>query len=197
MNLELFDSFMVKGSLPSQRPDEWRMFLEICEEHLKKHEIKNPIAVELGTFKGRQKIFYEQLLGAEHIGINVSDKHSVPDILGDTHDSNTLTALKKKLNGRPINILFIDADHAYEAVKMDFEMYSPLCTDIVAFHDIETGRYRNEAPGIWNYWDELKETRYTEAEEPIYENFLFISIHQCHFERKIAKRLGIGVIIKR
>jgi len=58
-----------------------------------------------------------------------------------------MEALKKKLGGRSINILFIDASHHYHNVRKDYELYHPLCSDIVAFHDIELGRYAKKQRG--------------------------------------------------
>jgi predicted O-methyltransferase YrrM len=42
------------------------------------------------------------------------------------------------LKDNKVDFLFIDADHSYEGVKKDFEMYSPLVRKggIIAFHDI-------------------------------------------------------------
>ncbi len=179
MNLKLFNELWERGR-PSQHLPEWQRFLELCELYLRKHDIKNPIVVELGIYNNRQKKFYEQLLRAEHIGIDASTKRSIPDIHGNTHDFETLNTLRKKLNGRLINILFIDGSHAYEAVKKDFEMYSPLCGDIIALHDIENNRKNRE---VWKFWDELKEC----------EDFLTLSIHQ---HRPSKKQMGIGMIIK-
>jgi len=171
---------------------EWMMFLEICEMYLKKHEIKNPVVVELGIKRNKQKVFYEQLFGAEHIGIDISDRRGIPDILGDIHNSQTIKALKEKLRGRPINILFIDADHSYEAVKQDYEIYSSLCDDIIVFHDIETNRHeKNKKNEVWKFWDELRRKAYDGIGE--YSDFLFLSIYQ-HKERG---QLGIGMIIKK
>jgi len=196
MNTKLFDELMKQEGRLAQHPPEWQMFLGICEMYLKKQEIKNPIVVELGALFNIQKRFYEQLFGAEHIGIDFSTKRSIPDIHGDTHNPETLKALKKKLGGRPINILFIDACHHYEDAKKDFEMYSPLCSDIVVFHDIETGRYsKRRRHEVWKLWDELKEASFTEMGK--YENFLFLSIHQCRFKKGRDRRLGIGMMVKR
>jgi len=201
MNLNLFDELMKKGLL--QHPSEWKMFLTICELYLKERKIDKPIVVELGIWKNRQKIFYEQLLGAEHIGIDSSDRRGTPDILGDTHDLQTLAMLKERLDGRAVNILFIDAGHRHEDVKQDFEMYSPLCTDIVAFHDIETGRYWEEDRGkeinlrmqAWRFWSDLIKKQYEEEDES--KRYLFLSMHKCHIKKKIQKAVGIGMIIKR
>jgi predicted O-methyltransferase YrrM len=51
---------------------------------------------------------------------------------------STLRALRKVLDGRPIDMLFIDGDHSYAAVKSDYEMYHPLVAEdgMIAFHDI-------------------------------------------------------------
>lgn len=196
MNLKLFDEFMGKRRMPSQNYPEWLMFLEVCEIHLKKHKIEKPIVVELGSSRNRQKKFYEQLLGAEHIGIDMYIERFPPDILGDSHDPRTLKALKKKLNGRPINILFIDAAHSYKDVKKDYEMYSPLCSDIVALHDVETARYRlHSRREVWKFWDELKARSFNDSERGELERFLFLLIHQ---HRTNGKKwwMGIGMIIK-
>jgi len=188
MNLELFENLF--KDRPSQYLSEWRIFLEICEMYIKKHEIKNPIVVELGLWKNKQKKFYEQLLGAEHIGIDFSNRRCTPDILGNLHDPNIRKILKKKLRGRLINILFIDASHFYEKVKKDFEMYSPLCSGIIAFHDTETCRYmRRRKAETWRFWDELKAMTWKGAEQ--YKDSLFLSI-----QGKV-NHMGIGMILKR
>jgi len=180
MSLELFEQLWEQGR-PSQHSGEWRTFLQLCESYLKKHKIEHPIVVELGLFANTQKKFYEQLLGAEHIGINVYNTRCIPDIIGNTHNPETLRMLKEKLNGKPINILFIDAGHTYRAVEKDFEIYGPLCNDIIALHDINLGRNTTkETRQVWRFWDELK-TREC-------ENFSFISIE---------RREGIGVMMRK
>jgi len=192
MNLKLCNELW--GLPPDQHLPEWKMFLEICETYLKKHKVKNPIVVELGSRGNNQKKFYEQLLGAGHISVDSARRHHA-DIHGNTHDPRTLEALKKRLNGRPIDILFIDADHRYESVKKDFEIYNPLCDGIVAFHDIYYGLgEEKEEKGVWKFWDELKLLAFQAAEK--YKGFLFTSIYQYR-STKDGVQMGIGVIIKK
>lgn len=60
-----------------------------------------------------------------------------------------------------LDFLFIDGNHMYEYVKMDFDMYSPLVRKggIIAFHDIA----ENEEGGVFNLWNSLKiNYKYTE-----------------------------------
>jgi|GEM_PF-1426839 len=194
MNIELFNELAKQK--PAQHLAEWQFFLEICEMYFKKYEIDNPVIVELGAFRRMQKKFWERLLGAEHIDIDISDrgKTNVPDILGDTHNPETIKILKERLNGRFIDVLFIDAGHRYEDCKKDFEMYLPLCNGIVAFHDIGIKR---ENVDVWLFWNELKEKAYRGKEQ--YKDFLFLSI----FAPKISgqnysdTKVGIGMILKK
>lgn len=194
MDIELFDRLMELR--PSQQVSEFQAYLEICEMFLKKHGIKKPIVVELGVYKGRQKPFYEQLLNAEYIGIDIGVREGHADIVGDTHDPETKTALKKKLKGRRIDILFIDACHRYDDVKKDYEMYSPLCSGIVAFHDIEKKRLQNtKGSQVWRYWDDLLEASFDREVE--HEPYLFLPVLQFQGKNGRRMRLGIGMIIKK
>lgn len=193
MNLELFDKLMEQKPSPTQQESEWKMFLRICEMYLN-NKIKKPIVVEVGIWRGSQKKFWEELLGAEYIGIDCSNVRAIPDIHGDSRRRKTRIELKERLDGRSINILFIDASHRYESVRRDFELYSPLCSDIIALHDTERGRYQHRGTReVWKFWDELKLQAHIETERN--QKFLFLSIHRYR-ESRDRSQMGIGVMIR-
>ena len=50
-------------------------------------------------------------------------------IRADSHDPETFEKVKRILNDRKVDFLFIDGDHTYEGVKKDFEMYSKLVAE--------------------------------------------------------------------
>jgi len=150
MDLNWFGKTMEKP--PGQGAWEWQTYLEFIEAYFKNRGIEKPIVVEIGTRRNRQKVFYEQLLSATHIGIDASPHFSKPDILGDSRSPETLKTLQSRLKGVPINLLFIDGDHSYEAVKSDYEMYGPLVSNIIALHDVYSPEH-----GVRKFWKQLTE----------------------------------------
>jgi predicted O-methyltransferase YrrM len=83
-------------------------------------------------------------------------------VRADSHLQESLEKIKNILAGRQIDYLFIDGDHTYEGVKMDFDMYSPFVRKdgIVVFHDIveHTGDCH-----VDQFWAEIKQKyRHTE-----------------------------------
>jgi cephalosporin hydroxylase len=86
-------------------------------------------------------------------------KQKIVIIKGDSHDPKIFNDIKKILGNCKIDFLFHDADHSYEGVKKDFEMYSPLVRKggIIAFHDIVTNSVI--CPYGWDvskFWNEIK-----------------------------------------
>jgi len=78
-------------------------------------------------------------------------------LLGDSHAESCFKDLVHALAGKEVDFLFIDADHTYEGVKRDFELYSSLVAKdgLIGFHDIApiapTADY-----GVRRFWEELK-----------------------------------------
>jgi hypothetical protein len=135
---------------PNQIFDEWKCFLQFAQAYFKHCKVAHPVVVEIGTQNGHQKAFYETFLDATHIGIDISDEWSRPDILGDSHSPETVERLAEALGGQPINLLFVDAFHTYEDANAEYELYGPMVTDLIAFHDI-----RHEK-GIGDLWADLR-----------------------------------------
>jgi predicted O-methyltransferase YrrM len=85
------------------------------------------------------------------------DHQRIHVIRSDSHDAKTLARIKKKLNGRNVDCLFIDGDHRYQGVRKDFDMYAPLVRKggIVSFHDIVPGPVTHVG-GVPEFWSEIK-----------------------------------------
>jgi len=107
-------------------------------------------------------------------------------IRANSHSPDTLEKVKKLLNGRYVDFLFIDGDHTYNGVKTDYEMYSELVRPggIIAFHDIVEHPQHPDV-GVPRFWQELKKSL------PLDRNYIEIV--------KDWKQgwAGIGVIFKR
>jgi predicted O-methyltransferase YrrM len=83
-------------------------------------------------------------------------KQSFRRIIGDSHSPETLARVQSALGTKRLGVLFIDADHSYEGVKLDFEMYSPLVGSggVVGFHDI----VGDPADSVTKFWDGIKQS---------------------------------------
>jgi hypothetical protein len=197
MNVDLLPRFRdiegraaKQGIALGQNRQEFKTFMEFARAYFVDRGIEHPLVVEIGVLWGGQKQFYKELLNAEHIGIdNNRDGCSTPDILGDSHDEKTITILKEKLTGRPIDLLFLDGDHAYESVKKDYENYGPLTRHLIAFHDINTSNWvGNETIEVNRLWNELVE------EEKDCTYITFRNFNKPEEFRGF--QMGIGLMIK-
>lgn len=74
--------------------------------------------------------------------------------------------LRPLFEGATFDLVIIDADHSYEAVKRDFELYAPLATKAIMFHDIAGLR---DCEGVARYWAEVKASLPGAAHEIIAE----------------------------
>jgi predicted O-methyltransferase YrrM len=99
-----------------------------------------------GYFSRKQKVYKKFVSGSQQMFL----------VRDDSHKPTTLDQVREILSEQMIDLLFIDADHSYEGVKADFEMYSPLVRPggIVAFHDIANDP--NPTYGVHKFWGEIK-----------------------------------------
>jgi len=80
-------------------------------------------------------------------------------VRADSHSYKTKQHLERILDGRKLDLLFIDGDHSYEGVKKDFDMYSSFVDKggIIALHDIVTHPLEKNCH-VDSLWKELKQT---------------------------------------
>jgi predicted O-methyltransferase YrrM len=90
-------------------------------------------------------------------------KQRIVLVRGDSHAQTSFDRVARALDGRPLEFLFIDGDHTYEGVRLDYEMYSKLVRPggVIAFHDILTP---SEDVGVQRFWAELR-AAHPEAQE--------------------------------
>ncbi len=180
-----------EGKRLNQHLPEFKAFLEYASGYFKFNGIVNPIIVEIGILDGAQRAFYQSILNARYISIDIDPKAPCT-ILGDSRSVNTFDKLKELLNGNMIDLLFIDGLHTYEAAKSDYEMYYPLVKHIIALHDIHTTKLTPtdnvDVIRLWNEileynkWDTLLTIQHWNHRKPTEFN---------------GRPLGIGVVVKR
>jgi len=79
---------------------------------------------------------------------------------GSSYHPDTVDKVRRALNGRKIDVLFIDGDHRYEGVKSDFLCYRHLVSEggLIFFHDIMPD---GDDGWLWSggvpiFWQEVK-----------------------------------------
>lgn len=168
-----------------QDMSEWRAFLEFCASYFRSRGIERPVVVEIGVMFNAQKNYYTDLLGAEHIGVDCNP-NAAPDVLGHSQDALTVAAVKERLGGRPIDLLFIDAAHDYVNALADWETWDPLARHLVVFHDISA----TVNSGVSKLWGELAQQEGAMTVEFKRQNTTAAP------EDNRYKDMGIGVLVK-
>jgi predicted O-methyltransferase YrrM len=100
-------------------------------------------------------------------------------VRADSHSPSSLSTVKSILKEQKLDFLFIDGDHTYEGVKMDFQMYSPLVRKggLIAFHDI-CKHPPSMGCEVHKFWNEIK----------------YACTHQEIISSQNQKWAGIGVL---
>lgn len=76
----------------------------------------------------------------------------------NSHSPETKKDVERLLQNEPLDYLFVDADHTYEGIRRDFEMYAPLVRKggMIAFHDIVTHKSGTQCE-VERFWNEIKQ----------------------------------------
>jgi methyltransferase family protein len=144
MTLPVFD----QGKMGQRKP-EYMIWTSLC--------VAMGIAnyVELGAGSGHYLLDagIKTVIGVDVNHTNTNERHNfyqddrVWNVTGDSHDPQTMQEVLRLLGGPP-DAVFIDADHSYDAVRKDFEMWYPVARRLVGFHDILI-------PDIVRLWGEI------------------------------------------
>ena len=95
----------------------------------------------------------------------------VVSVAGDSHSPATLARVTAALDGRPLDVLFIDGDHSYEGVRRDWDLYAPLVRPggVIGLHDVHEdyttsrGTPTAAASGdVPRFWRELRKRHRSE-----------------------------------
>jgi predicted O-methyltransferase YrrM len=87
----------------------------------------------------------------------VNDGRTARLIKGDSHTDETRARVAEHLGGEGLDFVFIDADHTYDGVRTDFEMYADLVRagGVIAFHDIVERRGNSQCE-VSRFWQEVR-----------------------------------------
>jgi cephalosporin hydroxylase len=138
------------------------------------------VVVEIGTAQSGTNFLLGQILTSaeliialdlrvhNHRLLNEFSRKDLQRLLieGSSYDPSTVQRVERVLNGRKIDLLFIDGDHSYSGVKADYDAYHHLVSPggLIAFHDIvddhrtrfgstKSVGYAGQVP---MFWKELK-----------------------------------------
>lgn len=120
--------------------------------------------VEIGCDRGGTLWAFRQVAGRV-IGVTLPGgrwgtgqplvRHGAEVILGNSAHESTRWRLAQALSDDPPALMLIDADHTYEAVRGDVELYGPLAAGgLLAVHDI--CHHDDPQVGVEQVWNELK-----------------------------------------
>jgi len=170
---DIYEYILDMGMRPNQSREELIFFYR-CVRHLLR---KVSVVCEIGVEWGGTSAFLSHLLSGDGImvgidinstvaGINIPKVRemiapSVYQLIPYASTSTeALSMLSDILGERKIDVLFIDGDHRYDTVKLDYTNFHPFMRrpSIVAFHDIKMVSDTQNWPGhemVGKYWDEL------------------------------------------
>ena len=144
-----------------QKIEEWKSFLEFAINQNVK------MAMEIGCYDGGSShslaSFVENLTTLDYNNPARFDINQIPCsykyIGGNSHDAGVISQICGHIQPKSLDLLFIDGDHSYAGVKLDFNNFKHLVKDggLICFHDIVDSRYHRSAGcTVALFWNEIK-----------------------------------------
>jgi hypothetical protein len=114
------------------------------------------VIVEIGCATGGTLYAWSKIC-REVYGITLDEcfgpvnDHGTHLFFGDSHADETRSWLTTQLDGKPVDVLFIDGDHSPSGVRADWADYSPLVRPggLVLFHDVAHTRVEPDVVAFW------------------------------------------------
>ncbi|RBP52937.1 class I SAM-dependent methyltransferase [Arenicella xantha] len=136
------------------------LFCRAAAKHATIVSIDLPGGINGGGFPNWKTDLYAQFAG---------DTQQLHLLRLNSHLPSTLSRVQEITPTGKFDAIMIDADHSYEGVKQDFELYSSLVAErgIIILHDIIKNQF-DPSIQVNRFWDELKLTHQTK--EIIFDN---------------------------
>jgi cephalosporin hydroxylase len=149
-----------------QIPDEITRFAQLAHDSGCKNILEIGSA-HGGTFYVLCSLFPEEgkKVSVDKGGINPRNKdEKVEDwarhiyiVKGKSYHEDTIKSVEGVMAGDKLDLLFIDGNHHYGAVKKDYNSYRKFVRDggLIGFHDIKDNKDRKKAVQVPVFWKEL------------------------------------------
>lgn len=78
-------------------------------------------------------------------------------VWGNSHAQETQDQVRQALDGRHVDLMFLDGDHTYDGIVGDFRVFEPLVRSggLIVFHDIVENPLHPDY-GVARFWNELQ-----------------------------------------
>jgi len=175
-----FQEYMGWGIKTWQYPNQFSKYLK----QLSKYEINSYL--EIGCRWGGTFIITNEMLKLKNKDVKsyACDLIPICDVLTEykkysdfTYIHESSFGLTKNHVGNQIDLILIDADHSYDAVKKDLEVAKQFNPKYVVFHDITN----DICMGVTQFWNEIKNE---------YTHYEYIE----QYDSVVGNYLGIGLI---